>query len=70
MERGGIADRSLDRMQGNLLAGGAVLQSRQELMQIEYKKIIENHPATIGTGKQKYDDTDFLHKMFIVKDDN
>ena len=52
LERGGIADRSLDRMHGNLLSGGAavVLQSRQELMQNEYKKIIENHPATIGTG--------------------
>ena len=58
-------------MHGNLLSGGgAVLQSRQELMQIEYKKIIENHPATIGNGKEKYDDTDFLHKMFSAKDDN
>ena len=39
-------------------------------MQNEYRKIIENHPQTIGTGKVKYDDTDFLNKMFIVKDDN
>lgn len=50
--------------------GGAVFQSRHELMQNEYKKIIENHPATIGNGNKKYDDTDFLHKMFTVKDDN
>ena len=67
-DRGGVADRSLDRMHGNLLAGGAVLQSRQELMQNEYKKIIENHPATIGNDK--YDDTDFLQRMFTAKDEH
>ena len=40
-------------------------------MQNNYKKIIENHPATIGTGKQKYDDTDIFRKMFIGgKDEN
>ena len=53
LERGGIADRSLDRMNSNLLRGGvgllnsgpgAIQVSRQELMQNEYKKIIENHP--------------------------
>ena len=67
-DRGGVADRSLDRMHGNLLGGGAVLQSRQELMQNEYKKIIENHPATIGNDK--YDDTDFLQRMFTAKDEH
>ena len=80
LERGGIADRSLDRMNSNLLRGGVgFLQqdrgikegiSRQALMQNEYRKIVENHPSTIGTGQVKYDDTDFLNKMFIVKDDN
>lgn len=67
-DRGGLADRSLDRMHGNLLSGAGVLQSRQELMQNEYKKIIENHPATIGNDK--YDDTDFLQRMFTAKDEH
>lgn len=69
-ERGGIADRSLDRVsanaKGNLFSGGGnVLQSRAELLQNEYKKVIENHPGTIiGPGMSKYDDTDFLSRMF------
>ena len=69
-ERGGIADRSLDRVsanaKGNLMSGGGIiLQSRAELLQNEYKKVIENHPGTIvGAGVTKYDDTDFLSRMF------
>ena len=32
---------------------------------MEYKKVIENHPGTInGPGVGKYDDTDFLSRMF------
>ena len=71
-ERGGIADRSLDRVsanaKGNLFSGGGnVLQSRAELLQNEYKKVIENHPGTIiGPGMSKYDDTDFLSRMFTL----
>jgi hypothetical protein len=39
--------------------------SRAELLQNEYKKVIENHPGTIvGPGVSKYDDTDFLSRMF------
>ena len=35
---------------------------------MEYKKVIENHPGTIsGTAGSKYDDTDFLSKMFTKK---
>ena len=73
-ERGGIADRSLDRVsannaKGNLLSGGGIiLQSRAELLQNEYKKVIENHPGTIGgaigSASKQYDDTDFLSRMF------
>ena len=69
-ERGGIADRSLDRVsanaKGNLISGVGVMQSRAELLQNEYKKVIENHPGTIqGTSAGgKYDDTDFLSRMF------
>lgn len=45
--------------------GGIILQSRAELLQNEYKKVIENHPGTIaGAGVTKYDDTDFLSRMF------
>jgi len=41
------------------------MQSRAALLQNEYKKVIENHPGTIqGTGAGKYDDTDFLSRMF------
>ena len=56
-ERGGIADRSLDRVsvngKGNLISGlgggvGFVMRSRAELLQNEYKKVIENHPGTMG----------------------
>ena len=47
-----------------------MVQSRHELLQNEYKKVIENHPATIGTGKQTYDDTDFLNRMFSKDDAN
>lgn len=42
-----------------------MVQSRHELLQNNYKKVIQNHPATIGTGNpHQYDDTDFLNKMF------
>ena len=40
-----------------------MLQSRAELLQNEYKKVIENHPGTMGR-QGKYDDTDFLSQMF------
>ena len=79
-QRGGLADRSLDRIisakrlgqdkantnRGELLGlGGGILQSRAELLQNEYKKVIENHPGTIGVpASSKYDDTDFLSQMF------
>lgn len=47
-----------------------MVQSRHELIQNNYKKVIQNHPATIGrTSKQHYDDTDFLNRMF-TKDNN
>lgn len=41
--------------------------SRAELLQLEYKKVIENHPGTITNmkgGTSKYDDTDLLSRMF------
>jgi len=78
-QRGGLADRSLDRIisakrlgqdkdkisKGELLAPGGVMQSRAELLQNEYKKVIENHPGTIAVpSSSKYDDTDFLQQMF------
>lgn len=78
-QRGGLADRSLDRIisakrlgqdkekasKSDLLGAGGVLQSRAELLQNEYKKVIENHPGTIGVpAGGKYDDTDFLQQMF------
>lgn len=70
-ERGGIADRSLDKVsinsKVNLLSGGGAIiqQSRADLLKNEYKKVIENHPGTIaGPGGSKYDDTDFLSRMF------
>lgn len=88
-QRGGLADRSLDRIisakrlgqdkananRGELLGLGAagVLQSRAELLQNEYKKVIENHPGTIGVpANSKYDDTDFLSQMFTnnIKNSN
>ena len=41
------------------------MQSRAALLQNNYKKVIENHPGTItGSGAGKYDDTDFLNRMF------
>lgn len=41
------------------------MQSRAQLLQNEYKKVIENHAGTIsGPGAGKYDDTDFLSRMF------
>ena len=44
------------------------MQSRAELLQNEYKKVIENHPGTIGVPvSSKYDDTDFLSQMFTKK---
>lgn len=44
---------------------GGALQSRAELLQNEYKKVIENHPGTISVPvSSKYDDTDFLQQMF------
>lgn len=68
-ERGGIADRSLDRASAGAKntsgGGGVILQSRAALLQNNYKKVIENHPGTItGSGAGKYDDTDFLNRMF------
>ena len=47
------------------------MQSRAELLQNEYKKVIENHPGTIsGPGSSKYDDTDFLSRMFTKNPKN
>ena len=76
-ERGGINDRSLDRVSAgankNLMGvadGKGTLQTRAELLQNEYKKVIENHPGTIlvpGSSNSKYDDTDFLSQMFTKK---
>ena len=85
-QRGGLAERSLDRiisakrlgqdksnankheLLGVGAAAGAILQSRAELLQNEYKKVIENHPGTIGVPvSSKYDDTDFLSQMFTKK---
>ena len=66
-ERGGIADRSLDRVSANtkITGGGLIMQSRAQLLQNEYKKVIENHAGTIsGSGAGKYDDTDYLSRMF------
>ena len=80
-ERGNnnIADRSLDRVSAsqiaaaakgnanNLVSGNNILQTRAELLQNEYKKVIENHPGTIAAGhgsSGKYDDTDLLSRMF------
>lgn len=39
----------------------AVFASRQELLQNEYKKVIENHPQTLilNSSTQNYDDTEF-----------
>ena len=69
-----IGDRSLDRALANHAAKAAangsscaVIQSRAELLQHEYKKVIENHPGTIASmkgGSSKYDDTDLLSRMF------
>ena len=69
-----IGDRSLDRALANHAAKAAangsscaVIQSRAELLQHEYKKVIENHPGTIASmkgGSSKYDDTDLLCRMF------
>lgn len=57
VEESTLKERSLDRVNskkilGNALGGGAnsVVQSRHELLQNNYKKVIQNHPATIGTG--------------------
>lgn len=41
------------------------MQSRAQLLQAEYKKVIENHPGTLqGAKAAKYDDTDLLSRMF------
>jgi hypothetical protein len=48
-ERNNLADRSLDR--ANLMMARAEkgpLQSRQDLLKNEYKKVIENHPKMMG----------------------
>lgn len=66
----GIGDRSLDRVSAGASKGQSnvpILQSRAELLQNEYKKVIENHPGTIvgrNNGSAKYDDTDLLSRMF------
>lgn len=51
-----LKDVSLDRVNSkkllaNALANNSVVQSRHELLQNNYKKVIQNHPSTIGTGK-------------------
>ena len=69
----GVNNLSMDRAS---LGGGAnqqstgplIMQSRAELLQNEYKKVIKNHHGTIATGPGvKYDDTHFLKKMFTKK---
>lgn len=69
--RGGIADRSLDRGKAANFFNGVrdVFYSRQELLQNEYKKVIENYPSTL-ISKDKYDDTDFLNQMFAKDKQN
>jgi hypothetical protein len=71
VEETSFKEKSLDRINSKKLlpgvgnAGGSVAQSRHELIQNNYKKVIQNHPTTINTGNHlKYDDTDFLNKMF------
>lgn len=41
-----------------------VFQSRHELLQKEYKKVIECHPSTFVNPSDNYDDTEFLNRMF------
>jgi hypothetical protein len=41
-----------------------VYQSRQELLQKEYKKVIQCHPTTFVNPLDNYDDTEFLNRMF------
>lgn len=59
----GLADRSLDRANG-----AAFFQSRQELLQHEYKKVLQNHPSTISTNAEgkKFNENDLLRDMFIA----
>lgn len=65
MERGGIADRSLDRMKAaNFFMSKDLTISRQDLLKNEYRKVIENHPSTLINAHENYDDTDFLERMF------
>ena len=68
----GINERSVDRAsagpKNNVASssgGGVIMQSRAQLLQAEYKKVIENHPGTLqGAKAAKYDDTDLLSRMF------
>jgi hypothetical protein len=53
LERGGIAERSLDMVKAskflhvnNAVGPREVFASRHELLQNEYKKVIECHPST------------------------
>jgi hypothetical protein len=57
------------RVLGNAGGNGSVVQSRHELLQNNYKKVIQNHPGAIGSNKQQYDDTDFLNRMFSKDQD-
>ena len=59
---------SLGGINGNQPNAAGVMQSRAELLNNEYKKVIKNHHGTIANGPGvKYDDTDFLSKMFTKK---
>lgn len=67
MERGGLADRSLDRVKAaNFFMGQGkeLILSRQELLKNEYRKVIENYPSTLINAHENYDDTDYLQRMF------
>jgi hypothetical protein len=71
LERGGIAERSLDMVKAskflhvnNAVGPREVFASRHELLQNEYKKVIECHPSTFVNPTDNYDDTEFLNRMF------
>lgn len=62
-----FAEKSLDRVKAhkfNRDKDSQVFQSRHELLQKEYKKVIECHPSTFVNPSDNYDDTEFLNRMF------
>lgn len=62
-----FAEKSLDRVKAhkfNRDKDSQLFQSRHELLQKEYKKVIECHPSTFVNPSDNYDDTEFLNRMF------